>query len=164
MATDLEDTQTGVASWANTSAEEIVYGWSVPANFINQATLYRITMGGSISTRAALPGNLTVRLKCAGFTATIASEAMLASLSASNFASNFDCILFPDGRIALNGLVVQNASDIFTSAGPRIGSTGGAGVDLTIEQTIMVTIQFSTADTGNVFIRKLVTMLESNAS
>lgn len=154
MAHEIFDFQATPYTIANDNAEQTVYATTVGISLAT-ATLYRILLAGRITTKAILPGTLTLKIKLDGLETSVFNETLLTGVTNSGFASSLDCWVKPDGAtstVALSGLFVQNGGDLVTPSGARSSAAVGV-VDLTVQRALSVTVQFGTADVNNVFTR-----------
>lgn len=154
MAGEIQDVQTSTFTVQNDNTEQQVYAFAVPANTVTGATLYRLALGGTVSARLVAPGTLTLRLKYGSSTVVIFSETMLTGVSSAAYLGELDIVLFPTGDVVLSGIFVQNAADVLSVSGPRI-SRGTGTENMTQDNLIRATAQFSAADTNNAFTRQL---------
>lgn len=161
---DIKDFQGSTVTVSNDASERTIYNYTVAGGTIMSATLFRLLLAGWISTKAVLPGTLTLKFKCGGFSTTILSDTMLTGVTASNFVASFDCWLIPGGAsdtIVVSGLFSPNATDIFGTGGSR-SYGANTNVALSGDLPLSVTTQFSTADTANILTRQVAALLVMN--
>jgi hypothetical protein len=156
----IKDVQFGPEHVSDDATEQTVYSFTLQANTVSGVSLYRLMLAGSVSSRAVLPGTITLRYKCAGLSASIVAETLLPGVTLSNFVANLDCWVVPGSPnvVVLGGIFSQNAADVFPIAGARSAGTGGV-IDLSVDQIVSATIQFDTADPGTVFTRQVCALM-----
>lgn len=157
------DMQTTPLTVANDATEREIYSYTIPAGNNVSKSLRRLLLGGSLTTRALLPGTFTLTVKFAGLSIAVVSETLNLAAPGSNYFANLDCALIPGAFdvAAIGGFFSQNAADAFPTAGARSKSTSGV-VDLSIDQPFTVTMQFDTADAANVFTRSSAILMLMN--
>lgn len=160
MPHELQDFHSAPLTVANDATERTLYEWPIPPGSITTATLFRLLISGKVSSRALLPGTIALTIKCGGVAAIVLSETMLLGVNASGFVANLDSWIIPaaSGLVAVGGFFSQNGSDLFVPAGARSQSSIGA-IDLSVENRIVATVQFGTADPGNICARSIAALM-----
>ena len=152
----VSDVQFSNITVTNDTGEQIVYAKTIPGGSITTATRYQVVLTGTISAAAA-PGNIAIRVNLGSASVDIVNEALLALSSNAHFTCNAEIWLRNDNVVGLGGFFAQNAAEIFTSSGVRLNSNASA-LNLTVDQLLTVTVQFSTADPANSFMRSLAAL------
>lgn len=157
MAAAIQDFQFNPLVISNDNTEQVVYSATIPAFSVTTTYRYQIILGGVISTRAVLPGTLTLRIRLDTGVSVVVSETPLTGASNVRFNANLEAWFRADGNVGLSGFFVQNAGDLMTPSGARLGASATT-VDVTQDNILTATIQFSTADPANTFTRGLAAL------
>lgn len=159
MSHELINFQNGPLTIVNDNTEQTLMAQLVAAGSIVGITQYRIEIVASLSTRAVLPGVVTLRVRFGAVTAVIVNEAPLVGVANSRLLATLDVYFQPGSPDVgtLGGFVLQNAGNIFATPGDRVAG-GSANIDLSIDNLLTATWQFATADPANSFTRTLASI------
>jgi hypothetical protein len=151
----------------NTTTETTLFGLiigstTLPSNTLAQASTLRIRMSGMYST-AAVPGNLTIRLKMG---ATVIASSVITALlvSASNVGWEAEALIscrtagaggtvMPGGSFAY---ATSTASARTFADLTNVGTT--SAVDTTVTQQVDLTAQWATASASNTIVTLIATL------
>lgn len=154
----VSDVQFTPLTVANDDTEQQVYAFNVTGGSITTASRYQVVLSGVLSTRLLAPGTFTMRLRLGdSAVATIVDESMVLGAANARYTANLEAWLRPDNAVGLGGFFAQHANDIFTTSGVRL-SSAAASVDLSVDQLLSVSVQFSAADPDNSFTRALAAL------
>lgn len=160
MSLDLVDFQGGTLTIANDSAEETLFSYTVPGGTLNHATLFQLQLIGTIATKLLAPGTITIRLKFGAIEAVVMAETLLANLSATFFNAILDVWVIPgdpDRVVSAGGAFSQDRASLFSGAGAN-ATMGNGTADLSIDNVLSATVQFSVANSANIFTRTLAAL------
>lgn len=146
---------------SNSSSEALVMPiMTIPANYLQDGRLLRLTVRGKLSNIITTPGTITLRVRMGGLTGTV-----IASTGALNLNTTAQTdIMFElklDVQVRSNGstgtvlaMGVANIARLATDVPGFMGSAGATTpatvtLDLTTAIDMAVTAQFSIANSGN---------------
>lgn len=135
----------------NSSAEFTFLTYTMPGGTMNMANELEFNLDFALSTRALLPGSLTIRVKYGTSTLTLGGGALALLGGASNTPFQLSGVLANRSTPAaqfLRGEIRQGTGGLSLGQPVSIAYTSPA-VDSTADQTFIITGQFSTADAAN---------------
>lgn len=160
MSLALADFQSAPLTIDTDNTEQPIYSWLVHGGTISQLTRHHLHMIGAISTKTLAPGSITLRLKFGALSVSIVADTVLAGAVGGRFIADLDCWFIPGGpdHVMLAGQFHENAAGVLTPTGSRSNSLSDV-VDLSIDNYLTVTWQFSVAHAMNSLTRSLAVLL-----
>lgn len=155
---------------ANTASETIVFpNITIPANYLQDGRAMRLRVMGKHSTLGSGTVTLTFRVRLGGVAGTLlcASAAITQLISLTNCLWQLDILLNVRTNGAMGTIMANGQATVFGATAPTIGSATGseasgpmtvggqtapaasAGVDLTVDQALSITVQHGAASASN---------------
>lgn len=151
--------QTSSKTVTNSTTETSIIGTGIgtmtlPANFWTVGRIVRINFAGIFST-AAIPGNLTIKIKlgsvviASGIISNIISNAANASF---NGIGKITCrSTGSSGTVVINGILMYSAGNLLPYNSLDLNNAGATStIDTTASQLFDITDTFATASTSNI--------------
>lgn len=152
------------AAIANTTTETILFpNVTIPANFLQDGRVLRLTAQGKLSNIVTSPGNLAFALRWGGVAGTILAQTSAFNLNTTAqtdvmFRITIEIVVRANG--SSGSLLAMGLADLafksviqpefMGSAGGSSGNTPAAvTVDLTADTALALTAKFSVANSGN---------------
>jgi len=156
--------ETNAAAIANTTTETILFpDVTIPAFYMNDGRILRLTAMGKLSNIVTSPGNLNFAIRWGGVSGTILAQSSAIALNATaqtdimfRLTAEIFCRAFgSSGSLLAMGKVeiatpATQAPYLLGSAGGLTGNTPApVTVDTTTNQALSLTAKFSVANAGN---------------
>ncbi len=160
------DRSTGLASFANTVAEQTMYSFSIPAGTLNSTSILRLTTLGSYRAGSVGACTWTWRLKLGGVTVWAATSNDLVS-SLTDGAVFFEVVIQCCGSLSVQSIVGHGGMSRATaltgigavatltgtptySSQEPFGIVADSTVDMSLAQTLAITAQMSLGNNNNI--------------